>query len=259
MAVQLRGVTYKYQGTLEGEAALRDVSLNIPANSLVLLVGENGSGKSTLLKLLARLQEPNTGDIFIDGAPITFYDLPSIRKHINFLMQSEDIYPLSVKENLLMVVPDRKILGETAQEKMDEALRLGGSEKLVERVGYDAVLNPPVLLAQSLQGCGNGPIGSAALCELEKHTQRRLISMLLMVDEPTSALDPIAERDIFQRFLEKSRGKTTIFVTHRFANLSQHADMIICMKNGGIVEQGRHDDLISVGGEYTRLYNAQLI
>lgn len=170
-------MTYKYQDTLEGEAALRDVSLNIPANSLVLLVGENGSGKSTLLKLLARLQEPNTGDIFIDGAPITFYDLPSIRKHINFLMQSEDIYPLSVKENLLMVVPDRKILGETAQEKMDEALRLGGSEKLVERVGYDAVLNPPVLLAQSLQGCGNGPIGSAALCELEKHTQRRLISM----------------------------------------------------------------------------------
>jgi ABC-type multidrug transport system fused ATPase/permease subunit len=169
-------VTYKYQDA-GGHAALRDVSLKIPADSLVLLVGENGSGKSTLLKLLAGLREPQTGDIFIDDTPITFYNLSSIRKHINFLMQSEDIYPLSLKENLLMVVPDRKNLGEKAQEKMDEAIRLGGSEKLVERVGYDAVLNPPILLAQSLQGCGNGPVGSAALRELEKHTQRRLITV----------------------------------------------------------------------------------
>jgi ABC-type multidrug transport system fused ATPase/permease subunit len=169
-------VTYKYHET-GGHVALRNVSLEIPANSLVLLVGENGSGKSTLLKLLARLQEPQTGNVFIDGTPIKFYELSSIRKHINFLMQSEDIYPLSLKENLLMVVPDRKNLGEKVQEKMDEAIRLGGSEKLVERVGYDAVLNPPNLLAQSLQGCGNGPAGSAALRELEKHTQRRLISV----------------------------------------------------------------------------------
>lgn len=165
-------MTFKYRNAA-GHAALQNVSLNIPAGSFVLLVGENGSGKTTLLKLLARLQEPTLGEILIDDTPVTNYDLLNIRKHITFLMQTEEIYPISLKENFLMTVPDLKLPEEKIKEKMDEAARLGGSEALIQRVGYEAVLNPPSLLAQSLRGCGNGAIGPAALHELEKHTLRR--------------------------------------------------------------------------------------
>lgn len=154
---------------------MENVSLTIPTNSLVLLVGANGSGKTTLLKLLARLQKPTSGEILIDGTPIADYDLLGIRKHITFLMQSEEIYPVSLRENLLMTVRHGLSSDEKAREVMDEAVRLGGAEQLIERIGYEAVLNPPSLLGQSLQGCGNGIIGAAAFRELEKHVPRREI------------------------------------------------------------------------------------
>ncbi len=168
-----RDVTFQYPGSPSGSAALKKISARIAPGSFVLLVGANGSGKSTLLKLLARLREITSGDIFVDGAPTTDYDLLSMRQHITFLMQSEEVYPISLRDNLLMSVWGRFDSEEEVEERMNEAIRLGGSEELVERLGYTAVLNPPSMLAQSLQGCGNGPIGASAFRELEKHAPRR--------------------------------------------------------------------------------------
>jgi ABC-type multidrug transport system fused ATPase/permease subunit len=165
----VRDITFRYPNVASESSTVKRVSLSIPANSFVLLVGENGSGKTTLLKLIARLLEPTSGDIFVDNYPLTSYDLLTVRHHTTFLMQTEEIYPLSLRENLLLAVPNDKT-DEDVQESVDEAIRLGGAERLIERVGYGTILNPPQILGQSLQGCGNGPIGQAAIHELEKHT-----------------------------------------------------------------------------------------
>ncbi|KAJ3566900.1 hypothetical protein NP233_g6709 [Leucocoprinus birnbaumii] len=279
MDLRLRGVTFRYQSSA-ADVTLKNISLMIPSNSFVLLVGENGSGKTTLLKLLARLHDPTSGEIFVNDTPLAAYNPVSLRKHTTFLMQSEEIFPMSLEENLLMATPDQIWSKEEAQERMDEAIRIGGARQLIDRVGYDAILNPPTILAQSLQGCGNGIIGDAAIRELERHTmqksaaisngekQRFIIARsfmrllnsntrLLIVDEPTSCLDLVAERDMFEQFYRRRKGKTTIFVTHRFASLARKADMIVCMKNGEIVETGRHEELVSLAGEYARLYEVQ--
>ncbi|KXN84524.1 Lipid A export ATP-binding/permease protein MsbA [Leucoagaricus sp. SymC.cos] len=280
MEIELKNVTFKYQDALSDASTLKRVSLVIPANSFVLLVGANGSGKTTLLKLIARLLEPHSGEILTDGIPLSDYDALSIRRHTTFLMQTEEIYPLSLRENLLMVAPDHPKFEEKARQKMNEAIHLGGADQLIERVGYEVILNPPSIMGQSLQGCGNGVIGEGAIRELEKRTRSKEVSIssgerqrflaarsfmrllnsdtrLLMVDEPTSALDPMAERNVFEQFYRKRNGKTTIFVTHRFGSLVKEADIIICMKNGEVVETGHHNKLMKLDGEYAKLYLAQ--
>ncbi|KAF5358132.1 hypothetical protein D9756_001167 [Leucocoprinus leucothites] len=280
MDFHVRDVTFRYQGSTAGSTALKKISITIPANSFVLLVGSNGSGKTTLLKLIGGLLEPNSGEILVGGMPLADFEPLSVRKHTTFLMQSEEIYPMSLRENLLMAIPDFTLSKEEIQEKIDEAVQIGGAMQLIDRVGYEAILNPPTILAQSLQGCGNGIIGEAAIRELERNTLQRSAPIssgerqrflaarsfmrllnsdtrLLMVDEPTSGLDLVAERNLFEEFYRRSDGKTTIFVTHRFGSLAKQADMIVCMKNGEIVEAGRHDELMRLGGEYAGLYEAQ--
>jgi ABC-type multidrug transport system fused ATPase/permease subunit len=212
---------------------------------------------------------PTSGEVFIDDIPVQNYDIHQLRRSIAFLAQSEDIYPISLRENILMGHPDYMKSPSKNQILVDEAAHLGGSYGLITRLGYDTILNPPNVLGQSLGGCGNGEIGPLALEELKRHSssfretpiscgeKQRLLAYvisdflsmaslnqnrrrsrtfmrlknsdarLLVVDEPASALDPIAERDLFNRFLELRKGRTTIFVTHRFGNVVKQADLIL--------------------------------
>ncbi|KAJ7285072.1 P-loop containing nucleoside triphosphate hydrolase protein [Mycena rebaudengoi] len=278
---------------LSAQGSPADVSFEIAPGSLVLIVGANGSGKSSLLSLLPRIREPSSGEILIDGKPLREYEVESVRRAMACLSQDEDVYPLSVRDNILLGErPDP----EMDPERIDEAALLGGAyqfihsltdEKTLKKtLRHYAVLDPAPVTGMSMQGCGNGLPTIAAMEQLEDNTpSTRPVSMsagerqrlaatrlfarllrntdvrLILCDEATGALDSPAEDMILDRLAEqKTQGKTVVLVTHRWArSLASKADVIVVMAEGKVVQTGKHDDLISDGeGEYAKIYCAQV-
>jgi hypothetical protein len=135
-------------------------------------VGENGSGKTSLLKMLPKLATPTCGEVFVDDVPLKDYDIHRLRRSMAFLTQSEEIYPVSLRENVLMGLPDDMEISTKKQELVDEAARLGGSYDLIGRLGHDTILNPPNIVGQSLRGRGSGEIGPGAMEELIRHSSK---------------------------------------------------------------------------------------
>lgn len=280
MKISMKNVSFHYPGC-QNHPSVCNVSLTIEPGQLVVLVGVNGSGKTSLLKLIAGLSCACGGEIEIDDHPVHEYDSRHLRRSMAFMTSSEDIYPVSLRENILMGLDDCGFELSDVAEKIEEAARLGGAYDVVQRLGQDAILNPCRVLGQSLRGCGNGEIGDAALRELDLHSpalsnitisageRQRIIASrtfmrvkhgdvkLVILDEPTSALDSMAERDFFKRFREIGNGKTMIFVTHRFGSIVKNADMILCIDGGKVVQQGTHAELIEKNGRYAELYNVQ--
>ncbi|KAF9002756.1 P-loop containing nucleoside triphosphate hydrolase protein [Cyathus striatus] len=290
MKISFRDVSVRYQNIDDGNdilgtglEAVKSATFDVNPGQLVVITGVNGSGKSSLLKLIPRLNNPSNGSIVIDDHPLENYSLLQFRKSIAYLSQNEEIYPVSLRENVLMgLTGTARELAQTNDALTENAVDLGGARKLVDRLGWDAVIKPPSLMGYSVQRAGFGSIGRTAVEELDRNSpsckqidiscgerQRLFCSRtfmkiinsdirLIVVDEPTSALDPIAERDILQKILELREGKTVIFVSHRFGNLVKHADLILCMNDGVIVERGTHTSLMQVeGGRYANLYKAQ--
>jgi ABC-type multidrug transport system fused ATPase/permease subunit len=156
-----------------GANAINKVSLDIKPGQLVVIVGDNGSGKSSLLKLITKLVCPTSGNVKIDGKDIETYDLNRLRRSIAFLSQHEEIYPVSLAENVLMGVPNLTEKHAECRGLVDEATRLGGAYDLVQKLGYEKVVNPPSIVGLSFQGCGNGPISDQAVVELDYYTAHR--------------------------------------------------------------------------------------
>ncbi|RDB22993.1 Lipid A export ATP-binding/permease protein MsbA [Hypsizygus marmoreus] len=284
MSLTFRDVCFRYPSTDIKENALvvNAVSCSILPGQLVVIVGVNGSGKSSLLNLLPRLESPTSGEILVDGRPLDDYNVDQLRKSMVFLSQTEELYPVSLKENLLMGLPDDAHRVTDKTQMLDMAAQLGGCYELIKREGYDAVVDTHGIVGQSVPGFNNGNIGPGAVAEHARHLEslkpislsggekQRIIAArtflrllcsdprLLVVDEPTSALDAIAERDLFSRFKEMRKGRTTIFVSHHFGNLVKDADLILCMDEGRIAQRGTHAELIGdKNGAYFKLYDAQ--
>ncbi|KAG5652309.1 hypothetical protein H0H81_005459 [Sphagnurus paluster] len=148
----------RYEG--QTAPAIDNVSVDIMPGQLVLIVGSSGSGKSSLLKLLARLVEPTAGEIFIDDNHISDYELETIRDSMTFLSQTDSVYPLSIRENLLMGLPYARV----NQNILDKAADAGGCLSLLLNRG-NAVIDPPRIVSQSFN---QGPIGNAAHAYLQK-------------------------------------------------------------------------------------------
>ncbi|KAF5378348.1 hypothetical protein D9615_008764 [Tricholomella constricta] len=272
MKLSFRDVTLQY-GAQSGPA-LKSISVDINPGQLILLVGSNGSGKSSLVNLLLRVVEPSSGSILIDNVPLGDYDVESLRESMTFLSQTDTVYPLSIRENLLMGSP----YASPDLEKLEAAAKAGGCLKLLQKRG-DAIVDPPIIVSQSFN---QGAIGQASrdyvmlrdkernvICLSEGQKQRVVAGRmfyrakntdfdLLVVDEPASSMDASAERNLYSEFLNVRKEKTTIIVAHHFQPLVKQADMILCMANGKIVQRGTHDELIhDENGAYAELYNAQ--
>ncbi|KAJ7274300.1 P-loop containing nucleoside triphosphate hydrolase protein [Mycena haematopus] len=243
-----RNVSFRHGS--EGPLAVSGVNFEIPAGSLAVVVGANGSGKSSLLSLLPRLRDPSAGEILIDDHPLSDYDLDSVRGAMACLSQDETMYPLTLRQNMLM--------GATRDVEwiLERAAQMGRAADLVDRfpLKYDTILDPAAIAAQNMQGCGIGYASDAAMSELRAHgpsfkqtpvsggeKQRlaatRLFSRLLqrkdrvrliVCDEATGAVDSCAERDILRNLKELGGERMTrIFVTHRFGDLVKEADIIL--------------------------------
>ncbi|KAI0770932.1 P-loop containing nucleoside triphosphate hydrolase protein [Trametes elegans] len=284
VALEFRNVTFRYPGS--ELYALRDVSFKISAGQLCVIVGANGSGKSTILKLIARLYDPEEGEILLDGHNIRTLKLYDLRQAICVLFQDYTHFPLSIRDNIA--------LGDPAHFRDDarvqQAAALGGAADFIARLpdGLETYLERPVrdyfsgipegtttLFGRSIdysgvRGAGgmaarSGPPlsgGQMQRLAVSRTFMRSVVSEdakvgLLLFDEPSASLDPTAEHDLFARLRELRGNKTMVFSSHRFGNLTRHADLILYMNDSVIVEAGTHDELLKREGEYARLWMLQ--
>ncbi|KAF9053422.1 P-loop containing nucleoside triphosphate hydrolase protein [Panaeolus papilionaceus] len=273
MRIELRNVSFTYPSSQSTQPALDNVSFAIHPGQLVVLVGKNGSGKSTLIRILSRLYEQTSGEVLIDDRPSSAYDLGDIKQAMTLLSQDNKVFPLSLKENIGVGYPERYTDGELIQAATED----GGATGLIGKLkdGLETVLDPKIdTFSMNLHNEPNHPLAM----ELEEITkkidisggekQRIVASRTFMrmssgnvnfvaVDEPTSALDADGELHLFKRLAERREGKTMVFVTHRFGHLTKHADLILCMDEGNLVESGSHEQLMKRNGVYSTLYTAQ--
>ncbi|KAJ6603580.1 P-loop containing nucleoside triphosphate hydrolase protein [Mycena vulgaris] len=273
MHFELKNVSFAYPGGKSKDNAIKNISLKIPAGSLVVIVGANGSGKSTVIKLLNRLYDVDSGEILVDGVPIKNYRISDLRRVQALLIQDHKLYPLTLAENIGLGNPDRA----DDMEMVMQSAEAGGSAEVIKKLndGINTVLAPVNTARGAYLNKDKHRKLQSILENLERKTdvsggekQRLVASRTFMrflsgnirfavADEPSSALDPKGEHQLFQRLRDAREGKTLIFVTHRFGHLVKHADLIICMKDGEAVELGTHKQLMERHGEYSELYNVQ--
>lgn len=236
--ITFRGVTFGYD---HKDNVLNNMNLSIRAGETVALVGPSGAGKTTICSLVARFYDIDQGVISIDGINITDMKLESLRSHIGIVQQDVFLFDGTIRENIAY-----GRLGATDDEIWDAARRaqiFDVIKKLPE--GLDTLIGERGV---KLSG-GQKQRLSIARMFLKNPS-------ILILDEATSALDTETEHAIQQALSELSQGRTTLVIAHRLATI-KNADRIIVVTNQGIAEQGSHDELLEVGGAYSRLHSAQ--
>ncbi|MDF1716528.1 MAG: ABC transporter ATP-binding protein [Antarcticimicrobium sp.] len=241
--IELRGVSHHYG---RGAGGLDRIDLVIAPGEKVGLIGRSGAGKSTLVKLLLRFYDTETGQILIDGQDIARVTQDSLRSKIGMVQQDSALLHRSVRDNLLYGRPDASEAQVIAAAKQAEAhefiLDLTDPQG---RAGYDAHVGE-----RGVKLSGG---------QRQRVTLARVIlkdAPILLLDEATSALDSEVEAAIQDTLYGMMRGKTVIAIAHRLSTIAQ-MDRILVMDQGRIVEQGRHEDLLSSGGLYARFWARQ--
>jgi len=237
-AVEFHDVTFGYD---PAKPVLRNLSFRVAPGQLVGVVGPSGSGKSTLVSLIPRFYDPTTGRITIDDVDVRECSVRSLRKQIGFVLQETQLFHATVWQNIAYGAP------EATQDDIVKAAQLAQAHEFIERLplGYDTVVGQGGL---SLSGGQRQRLGIA----------RAMVrnASILILDEPSSGLDAESERLVFEGLRRLLDGRTTFVIAHRLATV-RHADVILVLDQGALVEQGTHDDLLRRHGLYAELFRAQ--
>ncbi|HWI65735.1 MAG TPA: ABC transporter ATP-binding protein [Symbiobacteriaceae bacterium] len=238
------GVSFCYPG--KAEPVLAGVGFSVKPGELVALVGENGAGKTTLVKLLLGLYPPGAGSVRVGGVEVSAPEGAGARGAIASVFQDFIRYSLKAGENI--AVGDVRALDDRA--RVEAAAAGSGADAVIAGLpqGYNTQLGKEFEGGQELSG------GQWQKLAIARAYMRH--AAILVLDEPTAALDPLAEVEVFQRFRELARGRTAFFISHRLG-AARLADRILVLKQGQLVEDGTHDELIATGGEYAALFEAQ--
>ncbi|MET7790598.1 ABC transporter ATP-binding protein [Streptomyces sp900116325] len=246
-SIRFEGVTFGYPGS--AGPVLSGFDLELKAGTSLAVVGVNGAGKTTLIKLLCRFYEPSAGRISADGTELREYDAASWQRRIAAVFQDFGRYPLSAADNIGFGAAEH--VGD--REHIRRAAAHAGADGYLDELdeGLDTVLSREFRGGTDLSG---GQWQRVALA-------RALLAVeagagVLVLDEPTASLDVRAEADFIDRFLDLTKGTTTIVVSHRFATV-RRADRIVVLDGGRIVEDGNHDELMAVGGRYAEMFEIQ--
>jgi ATP-binding cassette subfamily B protein len=230
-------------------ATLDGLTLSIPAESSLAIVGRNGVGKTSLIKLLCGFYPPQRGMITVDGVDLADVDPVEWRRHVSALFQDFTRYDLSVRENITLGAP---------KHASDEAMVWAACERLgirdlIESLprGLDTVLSKEYRDGVDLSGGQWQRVALArALFAVEAGAR------ILILDEPAAALDVRAEAELYGRFLDITAGLTTVLVSHRYSTV-RRADRIAVLDRGRVVESGSHDELMALRGRYSRSFVLQ--
>lgn len=228
---------------------LNELELVVPAGKSTAIVGLNGAGKTTLVKLLGRLYEPDSGRITTDGIDIRHFPIEDWHRQIGIIFQDFNCYELSAADNIGF----GSIPHLNDREAIREAARKAGILEAIERLpkGFDTPLSRQYEGGADLSGGQWQRIAIArALFALEGGAS------ILVLDEPTAALDVRAEAAFFDNFVELTRGVTTVLISHRFSSV-RHADGIVVLQGGRVVEKGTHEELLVAKGRYAKLFQLQ--
>ena len=244
--IELKNVSFQYPGS--EELILNDVSMFIPANKSVAVVGKNGAGKTTLVKLLVRLYDPTVGEILVDGHNIKEYNLHSLRKMFSVVFQDYLTYYLTLRENI----------GFGDVERVHDSAQI---EWAAKQAGADAIAEKLPLKYETYLARHYGVDGSADLSggEWQKVALARGFmreAPAIILDEPTASLDAFAEAEIYEQLEGLAKDRLSVIISHRFSTVKV-AGLIMVLDKGKIVEQGTHDELMAAAGLYSEMYNTQ--
>jgi len=255
-AIEIRDLTFAYNGT----PVLRDVSLSVAAGETLAIVGPTGSGKSTLINLLPRLYEPPRGTVFIDGIDVRDIPLPVLRGAIGFVSQEPFLFSESLGANIGFGTP-----GLNALQPRDGVLDVRseeGSDRRIMAAAEIACLDKDV---RDFQQGYDTLVGERGITLSGGQKQRTALARavasdprILILDDALSAVDTYTEEAILSRLRGVMRQRTSVLVSHRVSTV-RDADQIVVLSAGRIVERGRHDELVALGGEYASLYRKQLL
>ncbi len=245
--IRFEGVTFGYPG--RDRDVFDGLDLDIFAGQSLAVVGVNGAGKTTLIKLLARLYDVDGGRITVDGADLRDIDPAAWQRQVAAIFQDFVQYPVSAHDNIAFGALEHS--GD--RRTVEAAAGRAGALEIVTALpqGWDTVLNRQLTGGAELSG---GEWQRIALA-------RALFAVaagarILVLDEPTASLDVRAEADLYDRFLDLTRGVTTIVVSHRFSTV-RRAERIVVLEHGRVVEDGSHNELIALGGRYATMYALQ--
>ncbi|MBN9652672.1 ABC transporter ATP-binding protein [Halobacillus sp. GSS1] len=225
----------------DDDSALKDISFDAPPGKTIGLIGATGSGKTSITQLITRFYEPEKGEVLVDGRPVQEYGLKSLRKNIGFVLQESFLFSTTIKENIAYGNPDA-----TIEDVIDAAKRAQAHEFIMEMPdGYDTLLGER---GMGLSGGQKQRIAIARAILIDP--------AILVLDDATSAVDMETEFKIQKALQEVMRGRTTFIIAHRISSL-KHADEIIVLEDGAVKERGVHEDLLTNGGPYQRIYDIQ--
>jgi ATP-binding cassette subfamily B protein len=244
MGFEFRDVSFSYPGA--SRHVLHNINLRLKPQERIALIGENGAGKTTLVKLLARLYDPTSGVILLDGVDLRDYSLEDLRKEVGVIFQDYMRYDMLVRENIGF--------GRIEELSNERRVRNAAAKSLADELIDRLPLSYDQMLGRRFEGGVDLSAGQWQKIALARAYMRD--AEVLILDEPTASLDARAEYEVFCRFSELTQGRMAVLISHRFSTVRM-ADRILVLEGGEIREEGSHAELVALGGRYAELFELQ--